>query len=150
MKTYKGYRAGASPGAPCTIRVWDGKTGYWLPHVMRHSESFNWGYGGSGPADTALSILTDCLGAELAEQLYQAFKMDFVAGWGRNWQISEHTIKAWTREQSMIPMEKETQCELCKLWLPIGALKVAAGLQVCRRCGESYLTVTKNPLTQLT
>jgi hypothetical protein len=34
-----------------------------LAHVVRHSPSgFNWGYRGSGPCDTALSLLIDAMG----------------------------------------------------------------------------------------
>jgi hypothetical protein len=55
-----------------------------LPHVERHSpDGFNWGYGGSGPADLALSILAFVSGDGEAMKsrpaLYQAFKNDVVA-----------------------------------------------------------------------
>lgn len=51
-----------------------------LPHVVRHSPTgFEWGYGGSGPADLARSILIDAAGGILAEGLYQEFKREFVA-----------------------------------------------------------------------
>ena len=50
-----------------------------LRHVCRHSpDGFEWGYGGSGPADLARSILIDCLGEERADRLYQDFKSKFV------------------------------------------------------------------------
>lgn len=42
-------------GAPPTVR-------YTLPHIMVHSAGLEWGYGGSGPHDLALSILADYLG----------------------------------------------------------------------------------------
>lgn len=51
-----------------------------LPHVVRHSPTgFEWGYGGSGPADLARSILVDAVGVIAAEGLYQEFKREFVA-----------------------------------------------------------------------
>jgi len=51
-----------------------------LAHVVRHSPTgFEWGYGGSGPADLALSILTHWFGAETADAFYQAFKWSFIA-----------------------------------------------------------------------
>ncbi|MGC9084405.1 MAG: DUF6166 domain-containing protein, partial [Anaerolineae bacterium] len=51
-----------------------------LQHIVRYSPTgFEWGYGGSGPADLALSILRDYLGdhpeaEEIADRLYQEFK----------------------------------------------------------------------------
>jgi len=53
-----------------------------LHHVVRHSpDGFEWGYGGSGPSDAALSILTDYLeGSPIdVETCYQAFKFHFLA-----------------------------------------------------------------------
>ena len=96
MKTYKGYRGGdtAQP-ARITVHLDDGSS-YPLPHVVRHSPTgFNWSYTGSGPADTALSILTDCFGREVADGLYQKFKFAFVGGWASQWEITEAAIKAW-------------------------------------------------------
>lgn len=53
-----------------------------VPHVIKfHSPSgFEWGYGGSGPADLALNILYAITGdRELAMQYHQQFKWDFIA-----------------------------------------------------------------------
>jgi hypothetical protein len=51
-----------------------------MPHVVHHSpDGFEWGYGGSGPADLARSILYDAVGPELADRWYQAFKWEFIA-----------------------------------------------------------------------
>ncbi len=69
-----------------------------LKHVVRHSPTgMQWGYGGSGPADLALSILADVFDGrvELADLYYQEFKMDFVAGWENEWSLSEKTIDDW-------------------------------------------------------
>lgn len=67
-----------------------------LPHVGRHSpDGFQWGYGGSGPADLALSILTDALGPAVATACYQQFKWDHVAQWRDSWRISILDIRAW-------------------------------------------------------
>jgi hypothetical protein len=51
--------------------------------VWNHSpDGFNWGYGGSGPAQTALAL---CLAVYrdkfVALLVYQDFKFTFVAGW---------------------------------------------------------------------
>ena len=54
-----------------------------IPHrIAKHSpDGFEWGYGGSGPADLALNILAAYIGKEAAEKdgLYQEFKWDFIA-----------------------------------------------------------------------
>lgn len=48
--------------------------------VRRHSPSgFNWGYGGSGPAQLALAILLELLPEDKAVSLYQYFKQEFIA-----------------------------------------------------------------------
>lgn len=54
-----------------------------IPHrIVKHSpDGFEWGYGGSGPADLALNVLSMYIGRELAERdgLYQEFKWHFIA-----------------------------------------------------------------------
>lgn len=80
-----------------TVYVQDA-TSYPLPHVVRHSpDGFAWGYGGSGPADLALSLLVDLLGEPGRDPaLYQAFKWDVVARWDPTcFLISEPEIRAW-------------------------------------------------------
>lgn len=55
-----------------------------LPHITRHSpDGFEWGYGGSGPSDLALSILVDAVGSVQAEEHYQGFKWAFIANQSR-------------------------------------------------------------------
>ncbi len=52
--------------------------------VYNHSpDGFNWGYGGSGPAQLALAILLKYLPKEDAQHLYQRFKFRIVGGWPR-------------------------------------------------------------------
>ncbi len=81
------------------IMVKENDRQYLLPHITRHSpDGFNWGYSGSGPADTALSILADCLGLNQANQLYQDFKWDIVAGWDNEFEITEKEIREWTKK----------------------------------------------------
>jgi hypothetical protein len=61
-----------------------------LHHVQLHSEAFEWAYGGSGPADLALSILADYFREHPTKkqlhsgdcqcwQHHQAFKWAFIA-----------------------------------------------------------------------
>jgi hypothetical protein len=50
--------------------------------VRNHSpDGFNWGYGGSGPAQLALAILLRYMTVEDANKYYQAFKFQVVASW---------------------------------------------------------------------
>lgn len=76
--------------------------------VWNHSpDGFEWGYGGSGPAQLALALLLDVTGVStLAVQLYQDFKREFVATWGEEWEISDDQIKAWIA-QKQAPVEEK-------------------------------------------
>lgn len=91
-----------------------------LRHVPYHSQGFSWGYGGSGPADLALSILCDHFG-ELRHQtpvwygtrahwlarvektkawpLHQRFKWEIVANrpQHRPWTLTHDQIVEWLR-----------------------------------------------------
>ena len=62
--------------------------------IRSHSPTgFQWGYGGSGPAQLALALLADALGdTELAQMHYQDFKRAFVASWGDSWSITASEI----------------------------------------------------------
>lgn len=47
--------------------------------VRRHSPTgFNWGYGGSGPAQFALALLLKYVSADIATDYYQALKFKWV------------------------------------------------------------------------
>ena len=74
--------------------------------VWNHSPSgFNWGYGGSGPAQTSLALLLDALGdQERAVNLHQSFKFRVVADWpsDSNWTITDEEIKNTCTELEMI------------------------------------------------
>ena len=69
-------------GVVCTV---NGGTASSRPLPLRldlwnHSPTgFEFGYGGSGPAQLALAILADCCGDELAVQYHQAFKWAVIA-----------------------------------------------------------------------
>lgn len=98
MKTYRGKKSHGGIGGQ-TIMVEDDGKEHPLKHIKEHSDGLNWGYGGSGPADAALSILTDCLGEQQARSLYMEFKWTFVAGWADEFSITEETIKNWARQK---------------------------------------------------
>ena len=54
-----------------------------------------WGYSGSGPAQLALALLSDCLGdEEAAVQWHQDYKRAIVAGLPyRGWTLTEEEIR---------------------------------------------------------
>ena len=73
-------RLGADPDDVVLYRRVDGTARASVPHAVRHSPSgLEWGYGGSGPADLARSVLLALTDDETAEALYQAFKAAVVA-----------------------------------------------------------------------
>jgi hypothetical protein len=73
--------------------------------LVNHSPSgFEWGYGGSGPAQLALALLLDYTGDEaFALDHYQAFKTEVVsqldcAGSARSWRLTGPEIDAVLHE----------------------------------------------------
>lgn len=93
-------------------RVWD------------HSPTgFEWGYGGSGPAQLALALVLDATGDRaLTERAYQWFKWATVAGWGSTWRITAGEIRAWLEQ-----FERETRAE--------AEAPACAAVRRCRVCG---------------
>ena len=83
------------------VRLWRdafGRACADVPHYPKHSDDFEWGYGGSGPADLAYSILRTFFGAPFAEAHYQTFKWDVVAAiprTARRYTIPAETIRAF-------------------------------------------------------
>jgi len=54
--------------------------------IRNHSpDGFNWGYGGSGPAQAALAICLEIFDETwIAQALYQSFKWAFVTKWNED------------------------------------------------------------------
>jgi len=93
MKLYEGLGTGSVVGAKPVL-----VDGHELRHIEIHSpDGFNWGYGGSGPADLAYAVLYDLYGKEFADKNYQRFKWDIIAKLpqGEPWKLTEHEIEAW-------------------------------------------------------
>ena len=101
QKLYIGSRIGG-----CSVHVVKGDRLRSLDHVEYHSpDGFEWGYAGSGPADTALSILADYFeeDAEAALRpgskaflLHQYFKDHFLVRVPEeHFSIREDEIKDW-------------------------------------------------------
>lgn len=63
------------------VRLWreNGIARADIPHYHRHSEGFEWGYSGSGPADLAYSVLTYFYGPAVGQEFYQSFKREVIA-----------------------------------------------------------------------
>lgn len=73
----------ALTGDPDDVVLWrtlEGEAHASIPHAARHSPTgIEWGYGGSGPADLALSVLLALTDEQTANALYQRFKHEVVA-----------------------------------------------------------------------
>jgi len=64
--------------------------------LKRHSpDGYNWGFGGSGPAQLALALVADALGDdERAQRVYQDFKFRVIGRLeGDHWEMSEEDIR---------------------------------------------------------
>ena len=91
MKTYEGRR-----GYQTTLVTVNGQPLNPRFDLWEHSPTgFEWGYGGSGPAQLALALLTDHLGDdERAVALHQDFKWALVARLSRpTWTLTSDQIE---------------------------------------------------------
>ncbi len=86
-KTYHGKRGGDH----ARVTVTEDGTTRPLRHIVHHSPTgFEWGYGGSGPADLALALCADVLGERPSVALYQAVKESLVCGIAEDeWHLSD-------------------------------------------------------------
>ena len=63
--------------------------------VRNHSPSgFEWGYGGSGPAQLALAILLEEVDEDSALNLYQDFKWVVIANLDGEWMMDSNSIRS--------------------------------------------------------
>lgn len=98
-RAYLGSRHDQSVG-PCAVIVRDsGKASRKLSprlDLYNHSpDGFQWGYGGSGPAQLALALAADALGDDqLALRHHQRLKNDRIAKiWQHHWELSAGEIQ---------------------------------------------------------
>ena len=92
MKIYHGHRTG--DGVLVTV---DGRPLNPRHDLHGHSPNgFEWGFGGSGPAQLALAILADHLADdEKALAIYQSFKVNVVADLSeKGWTLSSDEVQA--------------------------------------------------------
>ncbi|WP_095512501.1 DUF6166 domain-containing protein [Rubrivirga marina] len=99
-----GGRSGSAPPV-LAVRLWrdgDGTARMTCPHAVRHSPSGpEWGYGGSGPADCARSVLLALADAATADAHYQAFKADVISRVPDDGAvISRAAVAAWLAGQT--------------------------------------------------
>jgi hypothetical protein len=94
MKLYVGTRQG---GRIVTVQEPGVKD---RPLAVRHDlrnhspDGFEWGYGGSGPAQLALALLADVVVGERALRSYQDFKFMVVGKLPPTWRLTEDQIRA--------------------------------------------------------
>jgi hypothetical protein len=64
--------------------------------VIKHDpDGFEWGYGGSGPAQLALALLLEHVPEHIVRMHYQEFKFKHVSFWKDGWEFSEVEIFYW-------------------------------------------------------
>jgi len=92
--TYKGCRL---RNGSCQVTR-DGRKLDLRLDLFNHSPTgFDWGYGGSGPAQTALAILADFLkDDDRAIRLHQKLKWDVISRLPHGkWSISNKSLRTW-------------------------------------------------------
>lgn len=93
MKTYRGWR---DANGTAHVEV-DGKPLNPRLDLDNHSPSgFEWGYGGSGPAQLALALLADATGDdERARERHQRFKWEYVGKLPKDapWEITDQDVR---------------------------------------------------------
>lgn len=100
--TYFGTNTGAGQ-QEVKIRHGNGNVTFLKQKIVLHSpDGFQWGYGGSGPADLALNMLYDYLqrthrknAKSIAVDLHQPFKWEFIAGQVKELSITGEEIEKW-------------------------------------------------------
>jgi hypothetical protein len=131
MKTYEVTRS-MSGEIGVLVKTDNGRNATILPHCVLHSPTgFETGYGGSGPADLALSILADFLGvapermaaalkntflfdlstpSHKAFRYHQDFKWQFISGRnlapGKSYEILGAEIASWIGDRDRSLSEK--------------------------------------------
>jgi hypothetical protein len=102
MKTYTGYRQRNASGHATAFTVIVHEPGQPpRPLDLRcHSLEFNWGYGGSGPAQLALALAADVLGNdEAAQDVYQRLKFRVVGRLPEDgWSLTENQLRNAIRQ----------------------------------------------------
>lgn len=89
-------------GDPEIFAEREGGCQHYVRHICHHSPTgMEYGYGGSGPADCARSVLADCVGLALADRLYQEFKFAVISeiDQRKGGAINETAIRDWVAKR---------------------------------------------------
>jgi Family of unknown function (DUF6166) len=81
--------------------------------LYRHSPSgFEYGYGGSGPAQLALAILADCMSDDIAISCHHKFKWKVIAKLDRSapWVLKGQDVVKFVLDM-MVPMDENGEKE---------------------------------------
>jgi hypothetical protein len=120
MKSYHGWRD--DNGSAQVIILHNGVTALPLRlDLDNHSPTgFEWGYGGSGPAQLALALLADRLpdDGDLAYQLHQHFKWAVVCQFPKSgWIIDAYEIDQWIYSRldkyELVPVSTDSDECIC-------------------------------------
>lgn len=96
MKTYMGFPSRDAGVVTVTDATGTRRLDLRLDLSNHSPTGFNWGYGGSGPAQLALALLADALGDDdRALRLHQLFKFKVVANWDmeKSWTTTDQFIR---------------------------------------------------------
>jgi len=111
-KVYSGVRS--ADGSPVIVKVSGRKLRVRLDLFNHSPDGFEWGYGGSGPAQLALAILVDALDDdERAVKLHQEFKWSVVGRFPHEgWKITAEQVLTAVRQIDKKRSEKKSNAEI--------------------------------------
>ena len=101
---YSGKRSNDGVGGQIVVRNGRRLSPRASQKLHNHSpDGFNWGYGGSGPAQLALALLYNAThDNDLSLRYYQRFKWEHVSQWGNSWEITDRMILDWLGRQAAV------------------------------------------------
>lgn len=96
-----------------------------LRHLRHSPDCFEFGYGGSGPAQLALALLLDATNPEFALEHYQDFKRDYIAprnddaeGRVMQFTVTAGELAQWAGAR-LLPKDRRTvPCTACGVCAP--------------------------------
>jgi hypothetical protein len=97
---YQGRRDSTAPVCQeCTVRVGGESLDARYDLLSASPSGFEWGYGGSGPAQLAVAILAHTYDDEFARYHYQQFKQEVVSELPEEgWTLTRRDLDAWHEE----------------------------------------------------